>query len=62
MHDEIKVLIIDDQKTMRKIVRQLLSQQGFKQVVEAEDGAEALTLMKTYEAQEAPFDVIICDL
>lgn len=62
MNSEINVLIVDDQKTMRKIIRQLLSQQGFKQVTEAEDGAEALRLMETHEAQESPFDVIICDL
>ena len=62
MQDKINVLIVDDQKTMRKIVRQLLSQQGFKQVTEAEDGAEALRLMEIHEHQENAFDVIICDL
>ncbi len=62
MHDEINVLIVDDQKTMRKIVRQLLSQQGFKHVSEAEDGAQALKLMETHDAQQSPFDVVICDL
>ena len=35
---ELRVLIIDDQKTMRSIVRQLLDQIGVRNVIEAENG------------------------
>lgn len=58
---EIRVLIIDDQKTMRSIVRQLLDQIGTRNVIEAENGQEALDLLAHMNAEETP-DVIICDL
>jgi CheY-like chemotaxis protein len=57
---EIRALIVDDQRTMRKIVRGLLGQAGIKDVVEAEDGAVALRFL---EAQQADLpDIVICDL
>ena len=36
------VLVVDDFATMRRIVSNLLREAGFKHLVEAEDGAEAL--------------------
>ncbi|RIK94377.1 MAG: two-component system response regulator [Proteobacteria bacterium] len=41
------VLIVDDYKTMLRIVRNLLKQIGFENVDEATDGASALSLMRT---------------
>jgi two-component system chemotaxis response regulator CheY len=43
----MKVLIVDDSKTMRMIVRRTLRQAGFEavDVAEAESGNEALTLL-----------------
>ena len=38
----INVLIVDDYKTMLRIIRNLLKQIGFNNVDEASDGAEAL--------------------
>ena len=55
----IRVMIVDDQRTMRMIVRGLLKEQGITQVTEAGDGAEALQLI---ESAETPPDVVICDL
>ena len=36
------ILIVDDYKTMLKIIRNLLKQLGFTNVEEATDGSEAL--------------------
>lgn len=46
----MNVLIVDDYKTMLRIIRNLLSQLGFKNVDEALDGQEALGKLqnKTY--------------
>ena len=46
----INVLIVDDYKTMLRIIRNLLKQIGFDNVDEASDGTEALSKlrMKTY--------------
>lgn len=56
----IRVLVIDDHKTMRSIVRQLLGQVGISDIDEAENGEEALELLRN-PARADP-DVIICDL
>jgi len=42
----IKVLVADDFATMRKIVRNILKQIGFEDIVEAEDGTTALQILK----------------
>ena len=55
----IRVMIVDDQRTMRMIVRKLLKDEGITQITEAADGAEALRLI---ESAETPPDVIVCDL
>jgi two-component system, chemotaxis family, chemotaxis protein CheY len=47
----MKILIVDDFKTMLKIIRSLLKQLGFNNVDEATDGTAALELMKTNKYQ-----------
>jgi len=43
----MKVLVADDFATMRKIVRNILKQIGFDDIVEAEDGQAALQVLKS---------------
>ena len=42
----MKVLVVDDFATMRKIVRNILKQIGFTNIVEADDGAHAMSIIK----------------
>ncbi len=42
----IKVLVVDDFSTMRRIVKNALKQIGFTQTVEADDGTTALEVLK----------------
>ncbi|MBF0559775.1 MAG: chemotaxis response regulator CheY [Nitrospirae bacterium] len=42
----LKVLVVDDFPTMRRIVRNLLKQLGFEHIEEAEDGAHALQRLR----------------
>ncbi len=42
----MKVLVVDDFATMRKIIRNVLKQIGFEDIVEAEDGFAALQVLK----------------
>lgn len=42
----IKVLVVDDFSTMRRIVKNILNSLGFDNIEEAEDGAEALKKVK----------------
>jgi two-component system, chemotaxis family, chemotaxis protein CheY len=43
----MSVLIVDDYKTMLRIIRNLLKQLGFNNVDEAADGSEALSKLRT---------------
>jgi two-component system, chemotaxis family, chemotaxis protein CheY len=52
----LKVLIVDDEHTMRKVTRSLLQAVGVKNVYEAHDGQSGLDAIRTY----AP-DVVILD-
>ena len=42
----MKVLVVDDYATMRRIIRNLLGQIGFNDVEEAEDGGSALKKLR----------------
>ncbi len=46
MNKNIRILIVDDFSTMRRIVKNLLSDLGFNNTVEAEDGNSALAVMR----------------
>ena len=56
----IRVLVIDDQQTMRKILRQLLGVVGITNILEASNGEEALKIVSDHNVDDP--DVIICDL
>ena len=43
----MKILVVDDFSTMRRIVRNLLKELGFSNVHEAEDGVEALRRLRS---------------
>jgi two-component system chemotaxis response regulator CheY len=43
----LKILVVDDFPTMRRIVRNLLKELGFENVDEAEDGAQGLEKLRT---------------
>ena len=57
---DIRVLVIDGQRGMRSILRQLLAQIGIEDVIEAKNGEEALEIID--QAGTVEPDVIICDL
>ncbi|MEK7871126.1 MAG: chemotaxis response regulator CheY [Nitrospirota bacterium] len=43
---KMKILVVDDFSTMRRIVRNILKQLGYANIEEAEDGNAALTKLK----------------
>ncbi len=55
-----KILVVDDQRSMRGILRQLLRSLGIDEVVEAANGAQAIELLMA--AKDPDIDLIICDL
>ena len=52
----LSILIVDDYKTMLRIIRNLLHQLGFSNIDEAADGAAALTKIR-----ERPYGLVISD-
>ncbi|HEX3573798.1 MAG TPA: chemotaxis response regulator CheY [Rhodopila sp.] len=56
VNSNLNVLIVDDYKTMLRIIRNLLKQIDFENVEEASDGVEALAKL-----QAGNFDLIISD-
>ena len=52
----LSILIVDDYKTMLRIIRNLLHQLGFSNVDEATDGAAALARIR-----ERPYGLVISD-
>lgn len=56
MDKTIKILVVDDFSTMRRIIKTLLKELGFENTHEAEDGAAALKLLK-----KDRFDFVITD-
>ncbi len=45
MNKDIKILIVDDFSTMRRIIKNLLRDLGFTNTVEADDGVTALPIL-----------------
>jgi two-component system, chemotaxis family, chemotaxis protein CheY len=56
MNKEMKILIVDDFSTMRRIIKMLLRELGFSNTHEANDGNSALPLL-----QGGGFDFVITD-
>jgi len=52
----MKILVVDDFSTMRRIVKNLLSDLGFKNIDEADDGNTALPKLKS-----GNFDFLVTD-
>ena len=52
----LKVLVVDDFSTMRRIIKNLLKQIGYTDIEEAEDGAQALVKL-----QNGGFGLVVSD-
>lgn len=53
---DLRFLVVDDFATMRRIVRNLLQDLGYKNIEEAEDGHDALTKLRSSQ-----FDFVVSD-
>lgn len=58
---DMKILVIDDMSTMRKIIKNMLSQIGFKNISEADDGATALPMLEEAAEASIPYEFIVSD-
>ena len=58
---ETKFMVVDDFATMRKIIKKVLGELGYKNIEEAEDGKPALALLKEAADKGEPFQFVISD-
>ena len=58
MDKNMKILVVDDFSTMRRIVRNLLVELGFSNplIQEADDGDNAIAMLRSM-----PFDLVVTD-
>jgi two-component system chemotaxis response regulator CheY len=56
----VRALIVDDSKTMRRIVGKVVKENGFETIVEAENGEEAMTRLRDSGA-DAPVQLALVD-
>lgn len=56
MDTNMKILIVDDFSTMRRIIKNLLRDLGFQNTAEADDGSTALPML-----QSGGFDFLVTD-
>ncbi|GGP45382.1 MULTISPECIES: chemotaxis response regulator CheY [Shewanella] len=56
MDKNMKILIVDDFSTMRRIIKNLLRDLGFNNTQEADDGSTALPML-----QKGEFDFVVTD-
>ncbi|MGB2742291.1 MAG: chemotaxis response regulator CheY [Cognaticolwellia sp.] len=56
MDKNMKVLVVDDFSTMRRIIKNLLRDLGFTNISEADDGNTALPMLK-----DGDFDFVVTD-
>lgn len=52
----MKILVVDDFSTMRRIIKNLLKDLGFSNIQEADDGSTALPML-----QQGDFDFVVTD-
>jgi len=53
---DIRILVVDDMSTMRRIIRTILNQLGYSNIEEAENGKQALAKLK-----KEKFDFVVTD-
>ncbi|MGZ7441144.1 response regulator transcription factor [Paenibacillus sp. TH7-28] len=54
-----KILVVDDDQHIRELVKVFLEEAGIEQVLEAEDGREALTLVETEKVDMVILDIMM---
>lgn len=56
-----RVLIVDDMASIRDLVRNQLKTMNFNEIMEAEDGIQAWTIIENQYAQANPIELVISD-
>ena len=58
---DMKILVVDDMATMRKIIKNMLGQIGFTNITQAGDGSTAWPLIEKANKEGIPYEFILSD-
>jgi two-component system chemotaxis response regulator CheY len=58
---DIKILVVDDMSTMRKIVRNMLGKMGLSNIEEADDGDPAWKMLNEAHDAGKPYEFVVSD-
>jgi two-component system chemotaxis response regulator CheY len=58
---DTKFLVVDDFATMRKIIKKVLTELGYTNVEEADDGKPAFAALQKAQSEGKPFQFVISD-
>lgn len=58
-YSELRVMVVDDSRSIRELLSAILQELGVGRVIEAQEGAEALRLL---DAEPGGIDMLFCDL
>ena len=62
MYDKnTKFLVVDDFSTMRKIVKKMLNELGYTNIIESDDGKNALAIVNEEWAKKDPIQFVVSD-
>ncbi|MEK6705386.1 MAG: response regulator [Bdellovibrionota bacterium] len=59
--DETVVLIVDDMASMRKALVNIIKDFGLTNVIEAQNGSEAIVVLNSQYKAGAPIGLVLCD-
>ncbi len=58
---DVKILIVDDMKTMRSLLQKVFKELGYENIEEADDGDIALNMLTRAHDANAPYEFVISD-
>lgn len=61
MSNEFHVLVVDDFASMRHLISTMLNQIGYRRTSQAEDGVDALRLLRSTHENALSIDIVITD-
>lgn len=57
----IRILVVDDMRTMRVVVKRALEKIGFTNLDEASDGSIAIRMLDESASMNDPYKIVFCD-
>lgn len=61
LEEELKFLVVDDMAVMRKIIKKTLTQIGYEDITEADDGSPAWDTLEQMHTEGNPIEFVVSD-